>query len=163
MPRTENDTRTPYQKATGRRVQRGLRLVEEMKAELFNIERALLSGQFIYTTGIGEQAARLHATMSELDALSEMHDDAEAVAAMARIPDMDLNEAQSECLTQIDKAKLAIYNPRTAEWVWENQVATTRIFRELADMGLVREIAPDHSNALYFEITQLGREIAGRL
>jgi hypothetical protein len=80
MPRTENDKRTPYARATSRRVTRGLRLVAEMKAELHQVEQALTSGRYIYTTNIGQSAVRLQATMAELEALEEMHDDAEAVA-----------------------------------------------------------------------------------
>jgi hypothetical protein len=84
-------------------------------------------------------------------------------AIEAKTPMPELNEAQTECLTQISLARLAVYNPRTADWVWENKIATIRIFRELAGMDLVREILSDNSNAVYFEITQLGREIAGKL
>jgi hypothetical protein len=80
MPRTENDKRTPYARATDRRVTRGLRLVAEMQAELVAVRRALESGNYIYNTAIAASAANLQRTMGELEALEEMHDDAEAVA-----------------------------------------------------------------------------------
>jgi hypothetical protein len=82
MPRTENDTRTPYQKATGRRVTRGLGLVASLRAELASVEAALASGRYIYHTSLAELATRLGTTMAELEALEEMHEDAEAVAKL---------------------------------------------------------------------------------
>lgn len=83
MPRTENDKRTPYAKATARRVTRGLDLVGKIRAELATVEAALISGLYVYHTSLAELAARLGATMAELEALEEMHDDTEAVAKLA--------------------------------------------------------------------------------
>jgi len=82
MPRTANDKRTPYQKATGRRVARGLNLVLALDAELATVEAALTSGRYIYHTSLAEMAIRLSTTMAELEALEEMREDAEAVAKL---------------------------------------------------------------------------------
>lgn len=117
MPRTENDTRTPYAKATARRVQRGLRLVEQMKAELFSIEQALGSGRYLYTTSIGGMAVRLGSTMAELEALEEMHDDAEAVAVIENGPPFSTGDV--------------------VEWDSGNAVYPTTVLRLVADSDLI--------------------------
>lgn len=155
MPRTENDKRTPYQKATGRRVTRALALVGQLRAELAVVEAALVSGRYVYHTSLAELATRLSTTMAELEALEEMNDDAEYVAALNKIPVPDLDTDQREFL-----AELALEGVHNAS---KSKERTRRIFLSLALLGLAREVVPEDSNAIFFEITPLGREIAGRL
>jgi hypothetical protein len=155
MPRTENDKRTPYAKAAERRVARGLKLVAEMKAELYQVEQALGSGRYIYTTNIGAAAVRLQVTMAELEALEEMHDDIQAVAKLAATPNPELSPDQREFL-----AELAVSG---AVSVSRSVQAIKNMYQSLASRGLAREVVPDNSNAHFFEITDAGRELAGRL
>jgi hypothetical protein len=161
MPRRENDQRTPYQKATARRVQRGQDLVEKMKAELYHVERALGSGNYLYTTGIGEMAVRLQATLAELEALEEMHDDAGAVAALAG-DRMELTPEQNSLLRRL------AHSEHGAIWLLTHKSPPVvsqeliQVYEDLAAKGLVKETTYGDSRGRYFEITDAGRELAGR-
>lgn len=168
MPRTENDHRTPYAKAAGRRVTRGLELVAKIRAELYSVEQALSSGRYIYHTSLAELSVRLGATMAELEALEEMNEDAEAVAAIEEMseatPDpAPLSEALEACLRAVAETRRGTYNVRTSDWVWESAARTRRIFLELEQMGFVKVHKGERSNHFIAEITNAGKTRARQL